>query len=41
MNGAYGYWIGAIGMVREVATDADLEVYERQVLKFWQEQWWA
>lgn len=39
MNGAYGYWVGCIDTVRKIATDGDLEVYERQALKHWNALW--
>ena len=40
MNGAYGYWVGAVDGVRVSASVADLEVYESHLLSLW-ERWWC
>jgi hypothetical protein len=39
MNGAYGYWIGCLDVVRQSGTEGDLIVYERQALLLWQSLW--
>lgn len=39
MNGAYGYWLGSLEAGRESLSDAELEVFEKGHLRFWEKLW--